>query len=76
MGANTAKTAIQGGLVKALRDEFDDIRNDPQRAALQMDQMVRTYENYLAQGNNPVEYFIDRPGEDRWQLLNETVKTI
>ena len=65
-GANAAKSAIQGGLVKALRNEFDDIRNDPERAALQMDQMVRTYENYLAQGNNPVEYFIDRPGEDRW----------
>ena len=65
-GASAAKTAVQASLVKDLIGEFDDIRNDPERAALQMDQMQRTYQNYLDQGNDPVEYFIDRPGQNIW----------
>ena len=60
------RTAVHVDLIKDLIGEFDDIRNDPERAALQMYQMQRTYQNYLDQGNNPVEYFIDRPGENIW----------
>ena len=66
VGAGAAKTAIHVDLLKDLIGEFDEIRNDPERAALQMDQMQRTYQNYLDQGNNPVEYFIDRPGQNVW----------
>ena len=67
-GAGTAagKTAIHVNLINDLLGEFEDIRNDPARAAKQMDQMVRVYDKYLDQGNNPVEIFIDRPGENIW----------
>lgn len=66
MGAGAAKTALQVDLLKDLYGEFEDIRSDPERQARQMDQMERTYQKYLNQGNNPVEVFIDRPGENIW----------
>ena len=64
VGANAAKTAVHVSLLNDLMDEFEDIRQNPARAEKQMDQMVRTYENYLSQGNNPVEYFV--PKKDFW----------
>ena len=69
LGASTlvgelARKDVQHGLNKALLSEFQDIREDPARRAKQGDQMVRTYEQYLAQGNNPVEVFI--PVKDQW----------
>jgi hypothetical protein len=64
LGANAAKTAVHVSLLNDLMGEFEDIRQDPTRNAKQMDQMVRTYQNYLDQGNNPVEYFI--PEKDFW----------
>ncbi len=63
-GAGAAKTAIHASLLNDLIGEFEDIRQDPARNAKQMDQMVRTYQNYLDQGNNPVEVFI--PKKDFW----------
>ena len=60
------RAAVQGGLVKALRDEFQDIREDPERQARQMDQMARTVQKYYNQGNEPVEEFIDLPGQNQW----------
>ena len=63
-GALVGKSAVHQTLLNELFGEFEDIRNDPARAALQMDQMERTYENYLAQGNDPVEIFI--PQKDTW----------
>ena len=60
------KAALHVDLLKNLYGEFEDIRNDPARANKQMDQMVRVYDKYLDQGNNPVEIFIDRPGENIW----------
>ena len=64
LGTGATKTAIHVSLLNELMGEFEDIRQDPARAKKQMDQMVRTYENYLAQGNNPVEAFI--PKKDTW----------
>ena len=60
------KNTIQRDLSHTLRGEFQDIREDPALRATGMDQMQRTYANYIAQGNDPVEYFIDRPGANMW----------
>ena len=70
VGAGAAKTAIHASLLNDLMGEFEDIRQDPARAEKQMDQMVRTYENYLQQGNNPVEYFI--PKKDFWAAAQDS----
>ena len=66
VGAGAGKTAVHAALLGELFGEFDDIRNDPARQTRQMDQMGRTYEKYLEQGNDPVEMFIDRPGQNVW----------
>lgn len=63
-GSLLGKDVIHGKLIKDLYGEFEEIRNDPERKKRQMDQMERTYEKYLAQGNNPVELFI--PKKDTW----------
>ena len=63
-GSLLGKDVIHGKLIKDLYGEFEEIRNDPDRKKRQMDQMERTYEKYLAQGNNPVELFI--PKKDTW----------
>lgn len=65
-----SRSSTQKGLHGALMDEFQDIRENPQRAAQQSDQMVRTYEKYLEQGNNPVEIFI--PTKDQWAASQTT----
>ena len=66
VGAGTllGKDIVHGKLIDTLLGEFEDIRNDPERQARQMDQMERTYQQYLDQGNNPVELFI--PRKDTW----------
>ena len=51
-------TVIHKSLLDELMGEFDEIRNDPERSAKEMDQMIRTYDKYLQQGNNPVEVFV------------------
>ena len=56
--AQGGKTAIHASLLNTLFGEFDEIRNNPELKARNMDQMVRTYDQYLAQGNNPVEVFV------------------
>jgi len=56
--ANAGRTAIHKALNDALTEEFEDIRSNPELRKKQYDQMVRTYDNYLSQGNNPVEVFI------------------
>ena len=52
------KGAIHASLLDTLIDEFEDIRNNPELKAKNMDQMVRTYDKYLSQGSNPVEVFV------------------
>ena len=56
--AHAGKGAIHSSLLDTLFGEFDEIRNNPELKAKNMDQMVRTYDQYLAQGNNPVEVFV------------------
>jgi len=51
---------------KGLRDEWQRIRQDPERQSRQMDQMIRTYDKYLEKTGNPVEYLMDMPGQDYW----------
>ena len=65
-----SRGSTQRGLNTALVDEFQDIRENPERQAKQMDQMIRTYEKYLQQGNNPVEYFV--PVKDDWAASKTT----
>ncbi len=64
LGGMAGKHELHKSLIGTLMGEFEDIRNDPARAAKQMDQMERTYQQYLDQGNNPVELFI--PKKDFW----------
>ncbi len=64
IGAGVLKSSIHQTAYRDLINEFDEIRNDPELKKKQTDQMIRTYEKYLAQGNNPVEIFI--PIKDRW----------
>ena len=52
------RSTIHASLLDTLIDEFEEIRNDPKLSAKNMDQMVRTYDKYLSQGNNPVEVFV------------------
>ena len=63
-GALLGKDVVHSTLLNDLYGEFENIRNDPERKARQMDQMERTYQQYLDQGNNPVELFI--PQKDTW----------
>lgn len=51
-------TVIHKSLLDELMGEFEEIRNDPDRKSKEMDQMIRTYDRYLQQGNNPVEVFV------------------
>tara|TARA_B100001778_G_scaffold127051_1_gene104554 strand:+ start:877 stop:1650 length:774 start_codon:yes stop_codon:yes gene_type:complete len=50
--------AIHASLLDTLIGEFEEIRNNPELSAKNMDQMVRTYDKYLSQGNDPVEVFV------------------
>ena len=56
--AEGGRAVIHQSLLNTLIGEFDDIRNDPALKAKNADQMQRTYEKYLEQGNNPVEIFV------------------
>lgn len=56
--ANEARKFSHSQLGKAIKDEYEDIRRDPERQARQMDQMERTYQQYLDKTGNPVEAFI------------------
>ena len=66
VAAQAGRTAIHSSLLGTLYDEFDEIRNNPELNDRNYDQMVRTYHQYLDQGNNPVEIFVDRPGDNSW----------
>lgn len=61
-----AKHTVHAALLDELKAEFAAIRKDPERYERQKDQMIRTYEKYLDQGGDPVEYFIPEPGKDFW----------
>jgi hypothetical protein len=52
------RSTIHASLLDTLIDEFEEIRNNPELNAKNMDQMIRTYDKYLSQGNNPVEVFV------------------
>lgn len=66
VGAESLRNSVHSQASKGLRDEWQRIRRDPERAARQMDQMGRTYGHYLEKTNNPVEYLMDVPGSDYW----------
>lgn len=61
----TGSSAIHKSLLNTLYGEFDEIRKNPELKAKNMDQMVRTYEKYLQQGNNPVEIFVPN-NQNKW----------
>ena len=57
LAEQSRKGAFQS-LGTQIMGEYDEIRNDPELAARNMDQMARTYQNFVEQTGNPVEYFI------------------
>ena len=63
--ATLGKSKIQQALVDDLVGEFEDIRKDPELRKKNADQMVRTYRQYLSQGNNPVEIFVSND-QNQW----------
>lgn len=63
--AMLTKAQIQNSLLDDLMGEFEDIRNDPAMREKNFDQMVRTYKQYLAQGNDPVELFVPN-NQSKW----------
>ena len=63
--APQARSVIHRSLNEALVDEFEDIRANPELRKKNFDQMVRTYDKYLEQGNNPVEIFVPND-ENYW----------
>ena len=62
--ANEARKFSHQQAGKAIMDEYQDIRTDPERKARQMNEMARTYQQYVEQTGNPVEQFI--PMKDRY----------
>lgn len=61
IGALTAEEARKFSkteLGQSIRDEYADIRRDPERQARQMDEMERTYRKFVEKTGNPVEAFI------------------
>lgn len=63
--ASLGKSVIHESLVEDLMGEFEDIRKDPELREKNFDQMVRTYKQYLSQGNDPVEIFVPN-NQNRW----------
>ena len=64
LSANEARRFSHQQAGKAIMDEYQDIRTDPERQARQMDEMARTYQKYVERTGNPVEQFI--PMKDRY----------
>ncbi len=62
--ANEARRFSHQQAGKAIMDEYQDIRTDPERQARQMNEMARTYQKYVERTGNPVEQFI--PMKDRY----------
>ena len=58
LSANEARKFSHQQAGKAIMDEYQDIRTDPERQARQMNEMARTYQQYVARTGNPVEAFI------------------
>ena len=53
--AQLGKAQIHKSLLNELTGEFEDIRSNPALREKNFDQMVRTYEKYLEQGNGNSE---------------------
>lgn len=64
--AQEVQKSVQRSLVDALMGEFQDIRDDPERRSRQMDELIRTYDNFVQKTGNPVEYFVNQPGSNQW----------
>lgn len=64
--AVNAVGGIQQDLLKSLYGRFNEIRNNPEMKAQEMKNLIKTYNNYLEQTNNPIEYFVDNPGKNYW----------
>lgn len=58
LSANEARKFSHQQAGKAIMDEYQDIRRDPERQARQMNEMARTYQQYVERTGNPVEAFI------------------
>ena len=68
---DAAKKAIWSDLSNTLASEFNDIRTNPELRSAEMQNMIRTYNNFVEQTGNPVEYFINTPGSDKWAAYTD-----
>ena len=73
VAAEAAKNATWSDLGRVLGNEFQEIREDPELRKQNMQQLIKTYENFVNQTGNKVEHFRDLKGQNRWaagQLAN------
>lgn len=56
--ADEARKFSHSQLGKSIKEEYQDIRSNPERQARQMDEMERTYKKFVEKTGNPVEAFI------------------
>lgn len=66
VAAESLRNNVHQQASKGLREEWQRIRQDPERQSRQMGQMIRTYDKYLEKTGNPVEVILDMPGQDYW----------
>lgn len=65
-GAGAIRGEIHRDLGQTLYNEFDEIRNNPELKAKEMRDLIQTYENFVKQTGNPVEFFVNQPGSNMW----------
>ena len=63
---DAAKTVVWNDLGKTMGNEFQEIRENPELRAKEMSDLIQTYQNFVNKTGNPVEYFQDMPGTNKW----------
>lgn len=63
---DAAKKAVWSDLGKTMGNEFQEIRENPELRAQEMSDLIQTYQNFVNKTGNPVEYFQDMPGTNKW----------
>ena len=66
VAAEAAKNATWDDLNRVFGQEFQQIREDPALRERNMQQLIKTYENFVKQTGNKVEQFRDLKGQNRW----------
>lgn len=64
--ATAVKNLVWQDLSKTLGKEFDEIRNDPELNKREMQNLIKTYNNFKDQTGLEVEHFVNMPGKNIW----------